>query len=96
MLMKILDASLTVLSSGMRVLYLQDEIMIHERVELTLGGRATLYQTNADLSLRDKSFDVFNEYDSSLTGSAGVVVSFDRLAELCKQFWNSISRPFSE
>lgn len=55
-------------------LYLQDEIAVHERVELTLGGRATLYQTNADLSLRDKSFDVFNEFSNSLTGSAGVVV----------------------
>lgn len=55
-------------------LYLQNEITVHERVELTLGGRATFYQTNVDLSLRDKSFDVFNEFDSSLTGSAGVVV----------------------
>ena len=55
--------------------FLQDEIMVHERVEFTLGGRATLYQTNADLSLRDESFDEFNEFDSSLTGSAGVVVS---------------------
>ncbi len=55
-------------------LFLQDEITIHERVELILGGRATLYQTNADLSLRDKAFDEFNESDSSLTGSAGIVV----------------------
>ena len=55
-------------------LFLQDEIMVHERVELTIGGRATLYQTNADLSLRDPSFDIFNEFDSSLTGSAGIVI----------------------
>ncbi len=55
-------------------LFLQDEITIHERVELTLGGRATFYQTNADLSLRSEAFDEFNESDSSLTGSAGVVV----------------------
>ena len=55
-------------------LYLQDEITIHDKVELTLGGRATLYQTNADLSIRAKDFDVFNELDSSLTGSAGVVI----------------------
>lgn len=55
-------------------LFLQDEITIHERVELILGGRATLYQTNADLSLRDKAFDEFNKSDSSLTGSAGIVV----------------------
>ena len=55
-------------------LYLQDEITIHERVELILGGRATLYQTQADLSLRDKTFDEFSEFDSSLTGSAGLVI----------------------
>ena len=55
-------------------LYLQDEITLHERMELVLGGRATLYQTNADLSLRDEAFDEFSESDSSLTGSAGVVV----------------------
>ena len=55
-------------------LYLQDEITIHDKVELTLGGRATLYQTNADLSIRAEDFDVFNELDSSLTGSAGVVI----------------------
>ncbi len=55
-------------------LYLQDEIRVHERVELTLGGRATFYQTNADLSIRSEDFDEFNEFDSSLTGSAGVVV----------------------
>jgi len=55
-------------------LYLQDEITLHDRVELTLGGRATLYQTNADLSIRTEDFEEFNEFDSSLTGSAGVVV----------------------
>ena len=55
-------------------LYLQDEITIHDKVELTLGGRATLYQTNADLSIRAEDFDVFNELDSSLTGSVGVVI----------------------
>lgn len=55
-------------------LYLQDEIQVHERVELILGGRATFYQTNADLSIRDPAFDEFNVFDSSLTGSAGVVV----------------------
>jgi len=56
-------------------LYLQDEITVHDRVELTLGGRATVYQTNADLSIRADDFEEFNELDSSLTGSAGVVVS---------------------
>ena len=56
-------------------LYLQDEITVHDRIELTLGGRATFYQTNAELSIRDPAFDTFNAFDSSLTGSAGVVVS---------------------
>lgn len=55
-------------------LYLQDEITVHDRVELTLGGRATFYQTNADLSIRADNFEEFNELDNSLTGSAGVVV----------------------
>ncbi|MYF97564.1 TonB-dependent receptor, partial [Candidatus Poribacteria bacterium] len=55
-------------------LYLQDEITVHDRVELTLGGRATFYETNADLSIRADDFEEFNELDSSLTGSAGVVV----------------------
>ncbi len=55
-------------------LYLQDEVTVHERVELTFGGRATFYQTNADLSLRDPSFDEFDVFDNSLTGSAGIVV----------------------
>ena len=59
-------------------LYLQDEIRVHERVELTLGGRATFYQTNADLSVRDPAFDEFNVFDSSLTGSAGVVVGLTK------------------
>ena len=55
-------------------LYLQDEIRVHDRIELTLGGRATFYQTNADLSVRDPAFDAFNVFDNSLTGSTGVVV----------------------
>lgn len=55
-------------------LYLQDEITLHDRVEVILGGRATLYQTNADLSIRSDAFEEFNKLDSSLTGSAGVVI----------------------
>lgn len=74
-------------------LYLQDEIMVHERVEFTLGGRATLYQTNADLSLRDKSFDVFNEYDSSLTGSAGMVVSLTDSLNFVSSFGTAFRAP---
>jgi outer membrane receptor protein involved in Fe transport len=74
-------------------LYLQDEIMVHERVEFTLGGRATLYQTNADLSLRDKSFDVFNEFDSSVTGSAGMVVSLTDSLNFVSSFGTAFRAP---
>ena len=55
-------------------LFLQDEIELHDQVELTLGGRLTLFHTNADLSLRKPSFDEFDESGNALTGSAGVVV----------------------
>ena len=74
-------------------LYLQNEITLHERVELTLGGRATFYQTNADLSLRDKSFDVFNEFGSSLTGSAGVVVSLTESLNFVSSFGTAFRAP---
>ena len=74
-------------------LYLQDEITVQERVELTLGGRATFYQTNADLSLRDKSFDVFNEFDSSLTGSAGVVVGLTDSLNFVSSFGTAFRAP---
>ncbi|MCZ6680821.1 MAG: TonB-dependent receptor, partial [Candidatus Poribacteria bacterium] len=54
--------------------FVQDEIELHDRVELTLGGRLTLYHTEADLSVRDPSFGEFSESDQALTGSAGIVV----------------------
>ena len=74
-------------------LYLQDEITLHDRVELTLGGRATFYQTNADLSIRDKAFDAFNEFDSSLTGSAGVVVSLTDSLNFVSSFGTAFRAP---
>ena len=74
-------------------LYLQDEITVHERVELTLGGRATFYQTNADLSLRDPSFDAFNVFDSSLTGSAGVVVGLIDWLNFVSSFGTAFRAP---
>ena len=74
-------------------LYLQDEITLHERVELTLGGRATFYQTNADLSLRDESFDVFNDFDNSLTGSAGVVVGLTDSLNFVSSFGTAFRAP---
>ena len=54
--------------------YLQDEIQVHDRVELTLGGRWTLYNTTADLTALDDSFGEYDESGQALTGSAGVVV----------------------
>lgn len=74
-------------------LYLQDEITIHDRVELTLGGRATLYQTNADLSLRAEDFDVFNELDSSLTGSAGIVIGLTNSVNLVSNIATAFRAP---
>ena len=74
-------------------LYLQDEITVHERVELTLGGRATFYQTNADLSVRDPAFDEFNVFDNSLTGSAGVVVSLTEYLNFVSTFGTAFRAP---
>ena len=74
-------------------LYLQDEIRIHDRIELTLGGRATFYQTNADLSVRDPAFDVFNVFDNSLTGSAGVVVSLTEYLNFVSNFGTAFRAP---
>jgi len=55
-------------------LFAQDEIQILDRLEVTLGGRYTLFSTKADLSPHDKSFGVFKDSDFAFTGSAGVVV----------------------
>ena len=74
-------------------LYLQDEIRVHDRVELTLGGRATFYQTNADLSVRDPAFDAFNVFDNSLTGSAGVVVSLTEYLNFVSTFGTAFRAP---
>ena len=74
-------------------LYIQDEIRVHERVEFTLGGRATFYQTNADLSIRDPAFDEFNVFDSSLTGSAGVVVGLTEYLNVVGNFGTAFRAP---
>ena len=74
-------------------LYLQDEIRVHDRVELTLGGRATFYQTNADLSVRDPAFDAFNVFDNSLTGSAGVVVGLTEYLNFVSNFGTAFRAP---
>lgn len=74
-------------------LFLQDEIDIHERVALTLGGRATFYQTNADLSLRDESFDEFDDADNSLTGSAGIVFGVTESLNFVSSFATAFRTP---
>ena len=74
-------------------LYLQDEIRVHERVEFTVGGRATFYQTNADLSVRDPVFDAFNVFDNSLTGSAGVVVGLTNYLNVVGNFGTAFRAP---
>ena len=74
-------------------LYLQDEIRVHDRVEFTLGGRATFYQTDADLSIRAPDFDEFNVFDSSLTGSAGVVVGLTQYLNVVGNFGTAFRAP---
>lgn len=55
-------------------LFVQDEIVLHQRVELTLGGRFTRYHTTADLGTRAPSFGEFSDSGQALTGSAGIVI----------------------
>ena len=74
-------------------LYLQDEIQVHERLELTLGGRYTLYNTHADLSVRSDQFSDFNESGSALTGSAGVVASINDQLNVVGNFATSFRAP---
>ncbi len=75
-------------------LYLQDEIVVvPDLVELTLGGRATFYQTNADLSVRDPAFDEFNVFDTSFTGSAGVVVGLTEYLNFVSTFGTAFRAP---
>ncbi len=73
--------------------YLQDEITIHDRIELILGGRATVYQTHADLSARDPAFDEFNVFDNSFTGSAGVVVGLTEYLNFVSTFGTAFRAP---
>jgi outer membrane receptor protein involved in Fe transport len=55
-------------------LFVQDEIELHDRVELTLGNRLTFFHTKADLSIREPGFDEYSESGNALTGNAGLVV----------------------
>ena len=74
-------------------LYVQDEIELHDRLEVTLGGRYTLYNTHADLSVRDPQFEEFNQSGSALTGSAGVVASITDGLNAVANFGTSFRAP---
>ena len=74
-------------------LYLQDEVALHERLELTLGGRYTLYNTRADLTVRSDQFGNFNESGSALTGSAGIVASINDQLNVVGNFATSFRAP---
>ena len=74
-------------------LFLQDEIQIHERVEFTIGGRATVYNTYADLSVRSDEFEEFNKFDNSLTGSAGVVIGLTDFVNVVGSLGTAFSTP---
>ena len=74
-------------------LYIQDEIELHERLELTLGGRYTLYNTNADLSVRSDQFSDFNESGNALTYSAGLVASVTEALNVVGNFATSFRAP---
>lgn len=74
-------------------LYLQDEIELHDHLELTLGGRYTLYNTHADLSVRDPQFEEFNQSGNALTGSAGVVAGITEALNAVANFSTSFRAP---
>ncbi len=74
-------------------LYVQDEIELHDRVELTLGGRYTHYNTQADLSVRSDQFGDFNESGNALTGSAGVVAGITDGLNVVGSFATSFRAP---
>ncbi len=74
-------------------LYVQDEIELHELLELTLGGRFTRYNTNADLSVRSDQFGNFNESGNALTYSAGLVGSVANGLNIVGNFATSFRAP---
>ena len=74
-------------------LYIQDEIELHKRLELTLGGRFTLYNTNADLSVRSDQFSDFSESGNALTYSAGIVGSVTEGLNIVANFATSFRTP---
>ena len=74
-------------------LYVQDEIELHHRLELTIGGRFTHYNTQADLSVRSDQFADFNESGNALTGSAGIVAGVTDGLNIVGNFATSFRAP---
>ena len=74
-------------------LYVQDEIELHHRLELTLGGRFTHYNTQADLSVRSDQFTDFDESGTALTGSAGIVAGVTDGLNIVGNFATSFRAP---
>ena len=58
--------------------YVQDEISVLSNLELTLAGRYTRFNTQANLSLKDPTFGEFESSDDALTGSFGLVYSITK------------------
>ena len=74
-------------------LYVQNEIELHHRLEFTLGGRFTHYNTQADLSVRSNQFADFNESGNALTGSAGIVAGVTEGLNIVGNFATSFRAP---
>jgi len=53
--------------------YIQDEVKVLDNLEMTLTGRYTRFNTQADLSLKDLAFGEFESSGDALTGSIGLV-----------------------
>ena len=53
--------------------YIQDEVSVLENLEVTLAGRYTRFNTQADLGMRDPAFGEFQSSGNALTGSLGLV-----------------------
>lgn len=53
--------------------YIQNEVRVLDNLEVTLAGRYTLFNTQADLSLKDPAFGEFESSGDALTGSVGLV-----------------------
>ena len=53
--------------------YLQDEIKILDNFEVSVAGRYTRFNTEADLGIRDPAFGQFQSSGDAITGSLGMI-----------------------